>query len=266
MKIMKNKADGAFQLYLYIILLFITAFTRDFGLAPLVARLLGPIALALVEPTWKLIFWITPLLFYLSSRGSKDFLADLGLRLYKGTNLKKAVWWTIGSCAILSGLLFFIPLQLHRTPNWNHTPNDWLNSVLLAGVIEEIIFRGFLFQQILRLLEAHQPPYTMETIEEEESIEQPEEEEGILLPDWLESLFPSRNVLIASTISTAIFVLIHYPNWLETHQSPLLIATTSLFNLLFGYILCVLLRKSESLWPCVILHCLNNFITLVLPN
>lgn len=71
--------DHAVFLGVYILLLFITASTRDFGLTAFVMRSSNDIAAAFVEPTWKLLFWILPILGYTWIQKREPLLRSLHL-------------------------------------------------------------------------------------------------------------------------------------------------------------------------------------------
>jgi membrane protease YdiL (CAAX protease family) len=227
----------------YILLLFVSATTRDFGITPWVSHTFGPIAAAFVEPLWKTALWIAPALLYLVYFETHDVLGYL--KLGAGTLKRGIVWGLIGSS------LFFLRIVLGLFAG-KHVQqlsfDDWLNSFLLVGLIEETVFRGFLFQELKTWFSAI-PLLSLS-----------EEEVGIDVSQWI----PSRGTFYASTMSTLLFVLIHFPSWILQHQPFGLMLATSLFNLLFGYLLCAVLAHSRSLWACVIIHSINDISLLII--
>lgn len=95
----------------------------------------------------------------------------------------------------------------------------WLTGFSIATVIEEIVFRGYFVNQLLA--------------------------------------FGST---AAIGLSSVIFVLIHYPGWLllGTHATVHSFVTASASIFLLGVVLGILLIKTGSIWPCVMVHAANN--------
>ncbi len=239
----------------YILLLFVTAATRDFGITPLVTREWGPVAAAFVEPTWKLLFWILPALLYIAAFYTGNVLSYLRLT----SNIKKGIiWGVVGS---LPCCIRVLPLLIAKhTLHFAHSFDDWLNVVLLVGLIEEIVFRGFLFQHVQSLFNgigvgvgAQWDQPLLPIVLKDESVD---------LSSWM----PSRRMFWASTVSTCVFALAHFPLWMYQHQPPLAMLSGTIFNVLLGYYLCFILRSSQSLWACILIHMCNNLVvTLTLP-
>ncbi|QGS69937.1 CPBP family intramembrane metalloprotease [Oceanobacillus sp. 143] len=98
---------------------------------------------------------------------------------------------------------------------------EWLNTILLVGITEEIVFRGFL----------------------------------------LRKLRDSFRFWIANTITALLFVSIHFPIWfykglLEFPYILNPIITTFVLGIIFGFIY----KKSKSLWSVIIIHSLYNLL------
>ena len=102
--------------------------------------------------------------------------------------------------------------------------STWLSAVILIGFTEEIIFRGFLLQ-------------------------------------GLENLMKFK---YATLIQSVLFLLIHFPGWYKNSifVSPVIIGNI-LFIFVFALIQGWLLKKTNSLWSCILIHTINNFITIV---
>ena len=68
----------------------------------------------------------------------------------------------------------------------------------------------------------------------------------------------------ANVITSVLFVGVHYPNWLWVNgfQQWILIVSVSIFilSLLLGW----LVKKTDSLYPSIIVHIINNFISILL--
>src|SRR5579864_9421889 len=86
----------------YILLLFVSATTRDFGITPVVARSFGPIAAALVEPSWKLLLWILPAL-YIVRRQTRNIFGYL-----KMGNVRQGILW-----GLAGSFFFFLRLLIN---------------------------------------------------------------------------------------------------------------------------------------------------------
>ena len=237
---------------LYILLLFGAIIILRFDLSPLAMRILGGngVTFALVEPVWKLLFWITPMLLFLASNTRGPILSYLKL----DRHIKKGLIWGMiaSSFFVLRGVIFLIsgyPLHLI------HTLDDWLNSVLLVGIIEESVFRGFLYQW---MRDAWTTRWARtETI----VVAQSEEADEFLLKlqEWL----PRRNESWAALLSTLVFAAIHFPLWIALHISVEIMVVSTAFNLFFGLVQCGLLKYSGSLWCCIIFHMMNDLVILL---
>jgi uncharacterized protein len=107
------------------------------------------------------------------------------------------------------GWRFNLDLGLHR----------WLGPVLLIGLSEDVVFRGWFLQKFLDHMS-----------------------------------FAKANLLQA-----ALFLLIHVPGWILLGQFrrpgviPMMVSIT-VFALIAGW----LLRRTRSLWACMIAHSFNN--------
>jgi uncharacterized protein len=259
--------------WIYVLLLFLTAITRDFGTTPLVSHFYGPVAASLIEPGWKLVFWISPVLLYITFINRSHILTYLKLR----DNIKQGILWG----GLLSSL-FLVQLSIKAFAgglSLNHSFNDWLNSVILVGLIEELVFRGFLYQQ-LRTWWWKEPVLASSPSSFQLFIEDlvqgyidlfqsarwgkkaltEDEEKSIDLSKWI----PNQGTFRASLVSTLLFVGIHLPVWIIwEHISWYLIFSTSLFNFLFGLALCTILTQSVSLWSCILLHTLRDLQVLL---
>jgi membrane protease YdiL (CAAX protease family) len=106
--------------------------------------------------------------------------------------------------------------------NSSFHPSLMIGSVLLAGVIEELVFRGWFYNGILS--------------------------------------FVSENK--ANLISSIFFVLIHYPSYITAGKPILAILLTSIGifigSLIFGWSF----KKSKSLWVPIILHMTWNILSI----
>ncbi|HLG65871.1 MAG TPA: type II CAAX endopeptidase family protein [Ktedonosporobacter sp.] len=107
---------------------------------------------------------------------------------------------------------------------FNHLSFDtWLNMIILVGFFEEIPMRGLLFQKLHEFMGFWQ----------------------------------------ASALSSLLFVCLHFPYWLSIGKSPLYFLSAGLYIFVLACILCFVLKRSGSLWPCIIIHGLNDLLSLI---
>jgi uncharacterized protein len=173
MVVAKRKTQEVSWLCAYIGVLFASAIVRDFVIAPYVAQHASGIEAALVEPIWKLFFWIIPTFLYIQFVEGQNPLTYLKL----STNILHGLLWGLYGCFFVTALEFGNLLRNH-TPHTLST-DTWINVILLVGFMEEIPFRGFLFQK---------------------------------LQSWF-------GFLGATLLSSLLFALIHLPLWISTGQS-----------------------------------------------
>ncbi|WP_198029981.1 CPBP family intramembrane glutamic endopeptidase [Oceanobacillus manasiensis] len=147
--------------------------------------------------------------------------------LYLGLsrNWKKGLTWA--GLASLALILYFVVVHLgvlNKSITFNLTLHDWLNTILLVGIIEEIVFRGFL----------------------------------------LRKLRESFRFWNANVVTSLLFVSIHFPIWIykDLFVFPYIltaITTSFVLSMLFGYIY----KRSNSLWSVIIIHSLYNLLVSV---
>jgi len=173
---------------------------------------------------FKLLIWVLPVFVYLKY-GKVDTLAYLKL---KGST-NNAIKWTMLISLILIGYQFAGRIILEQGIKFNpfFDLNTWIKGVLLVGITEEITFRGFFLQEIAKHMN-----------------------------------FKSANI-----ITSILFLLIHFPGFFATHQFPpgiFLKIGLFLFIFIFGVIEGYVLKKTNSLWACIIIHSINDFVAFSL--
>lgn len=166
----------------------------------------------------KLLLWTLPVFVYLKYENRAAFTA-LRLRSITGAGVKWAV------CVSL----FFVAYQFIGTIvigeelrfNLDFAANKWIKGVILVGFTEEILFRGFLLQKIAAYI----------------------------------------NFGLANLITSLLFLFIHFPGWLALNMLPAtlflkiaLFAFIFIFSMMQGYVL----KKTDSLWVCIVIHSINN--------
>lgn len=139
------------------------------------------------------------------------------------TNPGKGLLWIAAGILWFVGALGYRHLLQGRPINLHLGFGTWLNMVMLAGFIEEIPLRGVVFQK----------------------------------------LNESLNFWSAGSISSFVFVCLHFPYWISigVPLSSFLIASLSIFVL--ALFLCFVLKRSGSLWADIVIHGLNNLLSLL---
>jgi len=103
----------------------------------------------------------------------------------------------------------------------------WVHRIILIGITEEVVFRGFILQKL------------------QEEIK----------------------FKYANAISSVLFVLIHFPKWYQSgilsYDQLLYFAMSIVFTFGFGLLQGYILKRVNSLWACMIIHSLNNLITTI---
>ncbi len=218
MFVVKSKAQEVSWLIASILLLFASAIVRDFVIAPYVAQHLSGPGAVLIEPIWKLLFWIIPTFLYIQFVEHQNPLMYLKLTTHP---LKGLAWGLFGCIFVIAlevGNLLRYPFHLSQSLD------TWVNVILLVGLMEEIPFRGLLFQK---------------------------------LQSWF-------GVVWAILLSTLLFVCIHIPLWMSTGQSFSQILFEMILIFLVGILACIVLEISGSLWSSVIVHTFYNFLNSII--
>lgn len=101
----------------------------------------------------------------------------------------------------------------------------WVSGVLLVGFTEEIVFRGYILQRLAANLTFRR----------------------------------------ANLATSLLFVLIHVPRWIRDGRSVGLgLLGAVLFLFAFSVLLGWILKKSDSLWACILAHSIANFTSFAL--
>lgn len=182
--------------------------------------LMNPTSRALNSTIIKITIWIVPVIIMIKLIEKQDPLTYLRLR-----PSRKGLKW-IGVVFIILVIYSIINLSLLKnTFDFHLELHDWLNIVIMAGLTEEIVFRGFI----------------------------------------LRKLMCSYRFWLANIITAFLFLSIHFPIWFykDLFQFPSILTTMItifLLGLLFGWIY----KRSDSLWPSIILHAMYNLLVIVL--
>jgi len=164
--------------------------------------------------------WVIPVILMIKMIEKSSPMSYLQLN----QTFRKALKWTGWLSLILILYFIIIYFLLERNFHIEIGFNGWLNAVILAGITEEIVFRGFL----------------------------------------LRKLMDSFTFWIANTVTSLLFVAIHFPIWMHKglFEFPNILSTfLTIFalSILFGYVY----KKSKSLWSVIIIHALYNLLVLI---
>ncbi|ATP40487.1 CPBP family intramembrane metalloprotease [Solibacillus sp. R5-41] len=204
-------------IWVYFIIFFALWCIRELWLVQYL-DLMDSIPRAITSAVIKVVIWIIPVLLLVKVMEKGVPLSYLGLR----HNFKNGLKWTAWASLIF--VSYFIVLNftiLDNNVDFQIGFNEWINTILIVGLTEEIVFRGFL----------------------------------------LRKLMDSFKFWIANTITSILFVLIHFPIWFYKGLFELpyfLTASLTVFilGIIFGYVY----KKSGSLWSVIVIHSLYNLL------
>src|SRR5579859_84781 len=147
------------------------------------------------------------------------FLGKRGAEIIRFFQMDRWEWRK--TALIAGGILgaFLFSVVVHWLQGRSYHPvslQDWINGILLVGIVEEIPFRGLLFQQLRRWM-----------------------------PMWA-----------AATLSSLLFVGVHIPSWMYQQMQMKDMIFNGLFLFAVGISMCIILVKLRSLWSCIAIHSL----------
>lgn len=198
---------------LYLVLFYLAwSLTRLFWLNPD----FGTVTAGLLEASFKSAIWVIPVFVYLKKLDQLDPFAYLKLN-----KKPKDVIWTVGAIFITALLLYILNHLLTGNEFVIATGfSRWLNVVLLAGLVEEIVFRGFILQKIVAFMKFYK----------------------------------------ANLLTALLFLLMHFPIWIATGLSLDFFVSNSLKILILGLITGYLFKRSGSLWTAIAFHTAYNLL------
>lgn len=138
---------------------------------------------------------------------------------------RRGLLFGLGLGAVLSAYLIAVSLPGGFDFDPGFAWGKWTSGVLLIGFTEEIVFRGYILQRLAARL-------------------------------------PFRR---ANLVTSFLFVLIHVPRWIRDDRAiGLGLLGAALFLLAFSLLLGWILKKSDSLWACMLAHAIGNFTSFAL--
>ncbi|QVL31958.1 CPBP family intramembrane metalloprotease [Telmatocola sphagniphila] len=168
----------------------------------------------------RLLVWVLPVFLYVRLVLHREPFQYLGLI----QNVRKGLLYGLIASVLYPGLIaayrmLFEEAKFQVPEKWN----SWLNPILSAPLAEEILFRGFVLQQLIEITTRKK----------------------------------------ALLISAMLFAISHLPYWVLTDEMTgidLLLAQLKIF--FYGLIFGALFLIAKSLWASITLHTINNFLSI----
>lgn len=98
-----------------------------------------------------------------------------------------------------------------------------IGTVILAGILEEYFFRGWILNGLMRFM----------------------------------------NEELATGLTSLLFVLIHFPIWIAAGYTIPVFISNCFSVFILGYVFGYAFRESKCLWVCICLHMLWNFLVII---
>ncbi|MEG6585253.1 CPBP family intramembrane glutamic endopeptidase [Dendrosporobacter sp. 1207_IL3150] len=154
---------------------------------------------------------------YVDNRKVVEFL-----KLDKSRLISGYLWGSVLSAILITIIAAKIHFQGEGTFYYQWELKDILSIVVIASIVEEVFFRGFLMQKLME----------------------------------------STSFNIANILVTIFFVLIHFPSWIADNLAISDIANGLIYLTGFSWLLGYIFKCSQSLWTPIIMHATNNLINL----
>ncbi|WP_025151110.1 type II CAAX endopeptidase family protein [Bacillus sp. H1a] len=167
---------------------------------------------------FKILIWVVPAWLYITFYLQNNFKEYTKLN----KNIKKGLKWGI-ALSLLLGISFTIKIYLIKESSFFISPNlnQYINSFLLAGLTEEIVYRGLILNQLQKKF----------------------------------------NFWKSNIITSILFLIIHYPTWLNNQE--FLNLYNHLYIILFSLFLGYIYKKTNSLWTVIIVHSVHNLFIII---
>ena len=172
----------------------------------------------------KFSLWLIPAGLYLFYRERQNLLINL--------KITSPINWRGLGIGLAASVLYFVvvftvdKLYSNRTltPLLHASASAWLVTlaqVFFSPISEEILFRGFVLPQLMDRM-----------------------------PFWK-----------ANIIQAILFTAMHWPNWIWVNGFQTWIIVTSVSIFILALFLGWLLRRTNSIWPSIVVHIINNFLS-----
>ncbi len=188
----------------------------------------------------KILVWVVPVLIYLKYVDKTSPLSYLKINRNTGNGL---LWGALICVVYIGSSLLKGYFSGKLNVNLNLGFDKWFNTVILAGLTEEIVFRGFLLQKIESVFDFYFDKLTGKF----------KFLGGAVRNNKDLTVFWAANIL-----TSVLFVIIHFPRWHFGGDGILFSSMLPVFvlGMAFGYTY----KKTGSIWASVIFHSTNNFI------
>ncbi|HWS55688.1 MAG TPA: CPBP family intramembrane glutamic endopeptidase [Pyrinomonadaceae bacterium] len=212
------------SLFVFVLLFFAVWALRATVLFPLDERVEPPWLRAVYGHAWKFAVWVVPAYVYVRARSRRRPLEYM--KLTTRPRAKGLLAAAVAAVLFFAGVILFEGFTSGRNlnPLWRAGLPAALSTLLavaVSPVMEEILFRGFL----------------------------------------LNALRERAGFWTANLLTALLFVLVHWPHWLWAGGwRPSLVAVSASI-LILALFLGLVLRWTNSLWPCVLVHVFNNFLS-----
>lgn len=178
----------------------------------------------IIRNSIKIIVWTAPVLILLKYYYKNSPILYLKLNC----NITNAVVWgtSIGLLIIIYNVIWNYIFGTGKF-NFNFGIYRWIHHIILIGFTEEIVFRGFILQKAQEL----------------------------------------TGFWVANIISSVLFLLIHFPRW---YKDGLLqggffnLLSAMVFVIVFSLVQGYILKRTKSLWSCMITHSISNIISIAM--
>jgi membrane protease YdiL (CAAX protease family) len=199
---------------------------------PLLPEVHG-IAHALRSIGVRLLLWVLPCAVYLWWRHGSRALS--GLRL--GLPPTRIHWFVAFVIVVLASFAVSVDvarkLELSLSEVWLRAIGQMTSAFPTAELFEELIFRSVLLSELLALFGADRTRTSSRATVRQRA--------------WL-----------ANVAASLVFVGLHWPWWIFTLGVGERFALNTVGVFLISLVLGILFVGSRSVWPCVLLHVLNN--------
>jgi uncharacterized protein len=109
----------------------------------------GNLISPLIEAIVKSVIWIVPVWLYITYALNRSAISYLKLNV----NVKKGLLWGIGLSLLMGlGLIGEAYIFNNASVHFSLSFDDYLNTFIMAGLAEEIVFRGLILQEINKRL------------------------------------------------------------------------------------------------------------------
>ena len=172
----------------------------------------------------KFLLWVIPAGLYVFYREKQNLLINL--------KITSPINWRGLGIGLAASVLYFVvvftvdKLYSNRTltPLLHASASAWLVTlaqVFFSPISEEILFRGFVLPQLMDRM-----------------------------PFWK-----------ANMLQAILFAAMHWPNWIWVNGFQAWIMVTSVSIFILALFLGWLLRRTNSIWPPILVHIINNFLS-----